>query len=446
MRRTILRIGAAAAVLAALGGLLAWRRTDVHAALLRLSRALPAAKGAGPEGPDDRAVAAPAERIDDGWCAARAGDDPRCPRELPVIRLARPETARRIGLETAPVEERPHAETIVGNAEVTYDAHTFAEVLPRVAGIVREVHAAHGQAVKPGDVLAVIDSAEVGSAKARYLGVLPMVKLAEANSRRIEELVRSNAKPLKDELEATAALNRARADLLDTAQRLKNLGFTDDDLEQIERNRDVDSRLDITCPIEGTVIERHAVIGEAISAQHTLVQVADLRELWAWVDIREGDITRIEPGMPVELTISGLEGRTFRGDVHWIDAAVNRATRTIRVIAEIANDDGLLRANQFGRGTIVLGDPHTAVLVPREAVQTLGATPLVFLAAADGSYRPQRIALRGEPEVVRGMAEVEWGLEPGTSVVTTGSYLLASELVEDEAVAAALARSPRGGP
>ena len=437
MRRTLLRAAVGLLVLAAILGGLAWRRPELLGALGRFGglvdpqTAVPAA----PPGPQ---IEPAAETVDDGWCAARAENDPECLRRLPVIRLAGPDVARRIGLETAVVAAHPQADTIVGNAEIAYDEHAYAEVLPRVAGIVREVHAEHGQKVRPGDVLAVIDSAEVGSAKAQYLGALPLVKLAEATLKRTEELTRSRALPLKDELEASTALNRARADLLIATQRLKNLGFTDEELAAIER--DVSSLLRIVAPIEGTVVERHAVVGEAISAQHGLVSVADLRVMWAWIDIHEGDIRRVRPGMKVELAVSGLEGRTFHGSVHWIDSAVNRTTRTIRVIAEVKNDEGLLRANQFGRGTIILGEPRTALLVPKGAVQTVGAVSLVFRASPDGSYRPQRVALRLGREPAPGLVEVEWGLEPGQRVVTTGSFLLASELLKNEEIASRLGR------
>lgn len=438
MRRTLLRVVASVGLVAIVLGGVAWRRPDLLAELTRFSRGEDTpSSGSGPRAE----LQVSGETTDDGWCAARAPDAASCLVQLPVIHLAGPDVARSIGLESAEVTRRDLAETIVGNAELTYDEHAYAEILPRVAGIVKEVHAEHSQAVQPGDVMAVIDSAEVGSAKAQYLGVLPLVKLDQSTLKRIQELTRSGAMPLKDELEATAALNRARADLLNATQRLKNLGFTDADLASIERDGDVSSLLRITCPIAGTVVDRHAVSGEAIDAQHKLVTVADLSLMWAWIDVREGDIRRVRQGMAVNLTISGLEDRTFAGEVHWIDTAVNPTTRTIRVIAAIANPDGQLRANQFGRGTIVLSEPRPAVLAPRSAVQMVGSVALVFRPETGATrYRPQRVEMRRGVEPAPGLVEITWGLEPGTRVVTVGSYLLASELLKDEEVASRLGR------
>jgi cobalt-zinc-cadmium efflux system membrane fusion protein len=446
MRRFITRIVVVLVLALAITAGIVWSRPDLLAALQGLARTpggVPANQRAPAHAEEAQPKPAP-ERVDDGWCERHGKPESRCEEcredatlaatcqaSLPVIRLDTPAIAARVGLETALVESRRHARAISGNAEILYNDHFYADVIPRVAGIVREVHAEHGQRVKPGDVLVVVDSAEVGSAKAQYLAALPVVKLAEATLKRTQELTRSNALPLKDELEAATALNRARADLLNAAQRLRNLGFTESELVDIERNRDTTSLLRVVAPIEGTVVERHAVIGEAVEARHALVTVADLREMWAAIDVYESDIVGVQPGQPVTVTITGLEPRVFTGDVHFIETSVNRETRTIRVVAEVHNQDDLLRANQFGRGSIVVGQPHDAVLVPTSAIQSFQGADLVFLVQPDGSYRPQRIELGTEPDFVPGMREVEWGLSPGQRVVTTGAFLLKSELVED---------------
>lgn len=437
MRRAILRIGSAIAILAALGSAVYyWPEIQKlwHSAVDSPSDAA--------LDEEEEAPAAPIELVADGWCQPHAKPESDCEQcrahptpnsecveRLPLIRLSGPDIAQRIGLQTATIESQVRADSIAGNAEITYDDHAYAEVLPRVGGLVRDVNADHGRKVKPGDVLCVIDSAEVGAAKAQYLAAAPLVQLAEATEKRTLELTRANALPLKNELEARTATTRAKADLLNARQRLRNFGFADAELEAIERDNDTSSLLRVVSPIEGTVIERHLVTGEAVAPTHQLVLVADLRVMWAWIDVHEADASRVKPGQKVKLTVSGLEGRVYEGSVHFIDSAVNRTTRTVRVVAEIENVDGQLRANQFGRGEIIVGEPHDVVLVPRDAVQTLGAFEVVFVPRADGAYRPQRVVLGPDRGTDRGMLEVSWGVNPGDTVVTTGSFLLKSEVI-----------------
>jgi cobalt-zinc-cadmium efflux system membrane fusion protein len=442
MKRTLLPWLIGAGVLAVFGCGLAWSRPDLLAALARWEKRQTAAVEPAAE-PVDSSLATEVELADDGWClahrtpeatcqqcAGETGPNVTCRERLPVLRLKSPEIARQIQLETSDVTTCVHADTLSGNAEIVYNANAYAEVRPRVAGIVRDIETDEGHFHKKGDLLAVVDSSDVGTAKAQYLVVLPLVQLAEATLKRTQELTRANALPLKDELEASATLNRWKADLLNAAQRLRNLGFKDEDLVEIERKKDTSSLLRIVSPIEGTVVSRHAVSGEAIDPLHQLFVVADIRVMWAWIDVYESDIDRVKPDQKVTFRIGGLEDRAFEGRVDWIDTAVNPATRTIRVRSEIGNPDGRLRSNQFGRADIVVGQPHQATLVPKEAVQSTGQFDVVFIVQPDGSYRTQRVLIGEAKDVAPGALEATWGVQPGEKVVTTGSFILKAVLLK----------------
>src|SRR5581483_9448425 len=120
--------------------------------------------------------------------------------------------------------------------------------------------------------------------------------------------------------------------------------------------------------------------------------VADVRIMWAWIDVYESEIEQVKIGQPVTLTIAGTEEPVFHGKVDWIDAAVNAATRTIRVRAEMINIDDRLRANEFGRAAIPVGPEREAVFAPRDAVQTLDSAEVVFVPLGEGRYQPRRVA------------------------------------------------------
>lgn len=182
---------------------------------------------------------------DDGWCAAhgkpeslcvecalepeshdsQTGDARICRQPLPTVRLASARLARQVGIETAAATEEEHAHTLEANAETAYDANHYAEITPRVAGFLREVRADLGKAVKQGEVLAVVDSAEVSGAKAQYITARAAVGLSQVTYERTKSLAQSGSVAAKAELEALTALNQAKAASLDAAQRLRNFGF-----------------------------------------------------------------------------------------------------------------------------------------------------------------------------------------------------------------------------
>jgi cobalt-zinc-cadmium efflux system membrane fusion protein len=392
---------------------------------------------------------------DDGWCAAHkkpealceecakgarpvaatlpGATQPKvCRQPLPVVRLASARLARQVGIETAPVVEESHAHKLTANAETAYDANRYAEVSPRVAGFLREVRVDLGKTVGRGDVLAVVDSAEVSAAKTQIISAHAAAALAKVTYDRTKSLARSGSVASKNELEALTALNQAQAAAMDAEQKLRNLGFDDAELERIVREKDTKNLLDVVAPIGGAVVARHAVKGEAVQATTQLFAVADTSTMWLWVDVYESDIAKVKPGQAVSFSISGTDpegaGHAFDGKVTWVGTEVNPTTRTTRIRAELANANGRLRANQFGQAVIQVGAEHKAVVVPKRAVQKNEGVDVVFLPEGEGIYRPQRVVTR--PTDRDDVLEVAWGLKPGQRVVTKGSFLLKTEIMK----------------
>ncbi|WP_422924708.1 efflux RND transporter periplasmic adaptor subunit [Singulisphaera sp. PoT] len=379
---------------------------------------------------------AAAEKETKGGAEAKASAAAKakvCRQPLPIVRLASAKLAGRIGIQTAAVTEEVHAHRLVANAETAYDANRYAEVSPRVTGFLREIRVDLGKVVRRGEVLAVVDSSEVSAGKTQLLTSHAAVNLAQVTADRVQALTRSGAVPGKAELEVMTALNQAKASAMDAEQKLRNLGFDDEALNQFLKAKDTKNLLDVNAPIDGSIVIRHAVLGEAVDAASRLFVVADTSRMWLWIDVYEGDITKISPGQPVSFTINGSDPKggdlSFLGKVNWVGSEVNDKTRTTRVRAELHNPDGRLRANQFGRAEIQIDPEHKAVVVPKMAVQRKDGTDLVFLPEDEpGRYRAQRIVTK--PTDHGDVVEVTWGLKPGQRVVTRGAFLLKTEIMK----------------
>ncbi len=383
---------------------------------------------------------------DDGWCTthnlpeaqctaclygpdAHEADAPDrvCRQPLPLVRLASASLDRRIGLRTAPALAETHAHTLEANAETDFDANRFADVSPRVSGFLSEVKSDLGERVRAGDVLAVVDSPEVSAAKSRHISAVALLTLATVSYDRVKTLAARGALPAKQDLEALTALNQAESAALEAAQALRNLGFTDTELGRISSEKETSSLLPIVAPIDGTVVSRHAVRGEAVQDTTVLFAVADTSTMWLWVDVYEADLERVAAGQVLTFTVSGAEAYAFEGRVTWVGAEVDPTTRTTRVRAELGNAAGRLRARQFGRATVQVGEPHEVLVVPKAAIQNKDGTGVVFLPQGGGVFRPQRVVSKASNrgEVV----EVSWGLKPGDRVVTAGSFWLKTEVM-----------------
>ena len=118
---------------------------------------------------------------------------------------------------------------------------------------------------------------------------------------------------------------------MNAEQKLRNFRFDDSDLARILKDNDTRPLLDITTPLGGTVVFRHAVLGEAVEPTTKLYTVADTSTFWLWVDVYERDISKVEPGQKVTFTVMGggpeETPTTFAGKVTWVGSEVDQTTQ-----------------------------------------------------------------------------------------------------------------------
>ena len=354
------------------------------------------------------------------------------PRENCAINRSRvklaAESAARAGLTTAAVERRAFSEALICNAVVAYDGNRLIHIGPRVSGVVRTVGKDIGDAVQAGDVLAELDSPELAAAKAEYRQAGALESLHETNYQRYKSLSERGLATALEVQEAETRVAESRISRSAASQRLFALGVTGDQISALDQDGVANPLLAIVAPFDGVVVERSAVVGEWVRVEDTLFSVADTRRMWAMVDTTD-PAARLQVGQPVELEIDGLEGRRFLGELTWVSSAVDPATRTIRARAEFENIEGYLRANLFGRASVVTHDETPHIVIPKAAVQWDGCCNLVFVLAGADEYhaRPIRIGDAHEQYF-----EVREGLTPGETVVVAGSFLLKTEIMKSE--------------
>ena len=365
----------------------------------------------------------------------RAPEPPRSQRPPSVtcqtqtlrVQFDSPGIAPAAGLEYARVESRKVTQTIVCNAETAFDAGRYARLSSRAAGVVREIRKDLGQPVAEGETLAVVDSADLGTAKAEYLQAQALVSLWEKNHAREMRLLERRVATERDILEAETRLTESRISLSRAAQRLRNLGFSDEQLNDIPEETEFSSLLPLRAPFTGAVVERFAVAGEVVDTGQPLVSIADTSRMWAMLDIYECDLPMIRYGQTVVFEPEGLPGERRGGRVTWISSHVDPSTRTIKVRAEIENRDGLLRSGMFGKAAVIVREDETALVLPKESVQWEGCCNVVFVKLSDVLFEPRKVTLGYETDR---FYVAESGVKEGEEIVTTGSFLLKTEILK----------------
>jgi len=326
---------------------------------------------------------------------------------------------------------------------VGYDETATARVAPRIPGRVVRIESDFGDTVRAGDLLAVLDSPELGEAQAAYLARLAEYRVARRALERAEALWRRKAIAEGELLERQGALRRAEAELGLTENRLHLYDMSDDEIATLGAATPDDSgalhgavspELALRSPIAGTVTRREVSAGQVVDRLQTLYVVSDLTRLWAWLDAYERDLGAVREGGEAALVSESLPEVRFAGRIDFI-GEVEPETRAARVRVRIANPDRRLRPGMFIRAELTAPAGTAEVLaVPREAVQEVDGRPLVFRVAGSGRFEPVPVTLG---RTFDGTVEVTDGLAAGDEVVTAGAFtlkgqMLRAELVEEE--------------
>lgn len=378
----------------------------------------------------------------------RAGEMVEKPR---YVQLASAESVARAGVSVAAAETRAASRTIEANAELGYDMTRYAQLAPRASGSVVTVRVREGERVVAGSLLALVDSAEVGRAKAEFLQAAAQVG---ARGRGVERLRASTSAGFRNKADLVAAeaeLREAEIRLLGARQSLVNLGLTPPEIQpgtvpderelrflglpaelasELEPQATTGNLLPVVAPMEGVVIRRSAVAGELVDPSRVLFAVADTSRMWVTASLTPEEALEVAVGQEVRFTTDGQAGEPpASGKVIWVSPEVDERTRTVQVRAEVANPDGRLRAHSFGRASIVVEHTEGAVVVPSEALQWDAGTDVVFV-RVNGSVFARREVSVGAKDGA--FTQIRSGLRPGERVATAGSYVLTAQLNSDK--------------
>lgn len=334
----------------------------------------------------------------------RPQNNPVCKLHQRRLQFADAQAVGRAGVDIEPVWTAPVVEFVAAPGEVGYDQTRVAHLSSRSPGTVWKVFKHLGQEAKAGEVLALIDAAEVGKAKAELLQASATLQLKVQTVASIKES--GGAVPAARVREAEAAVGEAEIRLGAGCQTLTNLGLPLDEAEvrtlaadQLKARlrllgipADVAKTLDpksattnllpLVAPMDGTVVSREVVPGEVVDVNRILFEVVDTRSLWITFEVKGEDALRVRVGQPVRFKPDNSREELV-GTVAWRSTQADPKTRTVKVRADLADPNGRQLANTFGAGRVILREEAQAVVVPNAAVHWEGCCHIVFVRDKD---------------------------------------------------------------
>lgn len=395
------------------------RRSVLLAAAVALLSSACGAEGGPGEGPD----AAPADTPHDmSEMEATGGSDTMDGMATDGTIGITPDDVQTFGITFGTAEVRELSRTVRSVGTVDFDETRLSYVAPKFGGWAERLHVDFsGQAVRAGEPLLDVYAPELVTAQEELLLAARMVSELEDSP--------------------VAAATSGASDLLASARR--RLEYWEISAEQIDRlleTGEVQRTLTLHAPTSGIVMEKNVVEGQAFQPGANLYLVAGLSEVWVNAEVFESDAAWVREGMPAEVTVNALPGRTFTGRVEYLYPTLEDRTRSMRARIELANPDGALRPGMYATVRMTAGMSE-ALTVPASAVLHTGERGVVFVDMGGGQLMPHEVALgvRGDE-----LVQVLSGLEPGARVVTSAQFLLDSESNLAEVMRAMMAQMGEG--
>ncbi|MCF7809247.1 MAG: efflux RND transporter periplasmic adaptor subunit [Candidatus Marinimicrobia bacterium] len=167
-----------------------------------------------------------------------------------------------------------------------------------------------------------------------------------------EELIQAS-----DQLRRMGSANNVsrrtfEATLAAAREKLKLLGLNAKQIRSIESKGSASATQTVYSPISGVVLEKSALEGGYVNTGTPIYTIADLNQLWVILDAYESDLTWLNYGQKVVFEAEAHPGREFESIISFIDPTLDERTRTVRVRANIKNDDGLLKPGMFVRAKV----------------------------------------------------------------------------------------------
>lgn len=371
--------------------------------------------------------------------------------------VIQPAAIKAFGIELEEASAHALKPAFVAPARVAFNAERMAHVGSAVVGRVASLPTRLGDSVKAGDTLIVIDSPALGEAQSDYVqkrtlaqSAAPIVELARNSYERGKKLYEESggtslAEVQKRQAElqaAESALVNAGAATTAAMSRLHLLGMAESEIETLDETGAIIPRYTIRAPIDGQVIRRDVTLGELVGPDRdALIVLADVSKLWVHVDVPEMRLREVAVGATARINVAAFPGREFKGELSFISADLNEATRTVQARVEIDNNESLLRPGLFAQAAIVgtAGEAHgagargiaqgepTVLAVPESSIQFIEGRPVVFVPFTEkpNTYLKRPVTLG---PAVGGMVPVLYGLREGEQIVTAATFVLKAEL------------------
>jgi macrolide-specific efflux system membrane fusion protein len=334
-----------------------------------------------------------------------------------------------VKLETVTVQRGDLQQTVDASGKLQF--HRFADVNAQVAGQIKDVLFAVGDAVQDGQLVMEIspairahqmesNRAQMARLRAELADQQAQTEFAELQFKRQTQLKAQNA--TREESFESSRMNlssaRARMDSINAQVRQLEATLKFDEESSLHKQ--------VLAPLSGTVVAVNARAGQTVAVGQAglpLMRIADLSQLTVQARVAEADVTRLKRGMTANFQTPGYPGRTWSGKLRQVllvpaDGTAEQGKQTFyNVLFEVANPEQELMSGMTAQVQFIVAQARDAVLLPADLLGQRDAAGMYQVQVVNRDRqivaRKVKIGLRTAQQV-----QVLSGLAAGEQVLT----------------------------
>ncbi|MEI6685785.1 MAG: efflux RND transporter periplasmic adaptor subunit, partial [Planctomycetota bacterium] len=348
-------------------------------------------------------------------------------------------------LDFITIESQTLTQTISGTGYIEFDSLRKGSISSKAPGVVSRILKKQGDKVLKGEIIALIDSPDVGKAKTDFMQSLVLKDNRKKSMERGQ--LAAAVIPERQIRELEMVFREIEIKLLADLQALINFGFTIETVDYknlsdadifkkiceigipesiIKENKGSLSAnlLPLKAPFDGQIISVIKGIGENVGLTDAQCILADASKLVLIFNLPLEAVQLVKVGQDFRFKAELVEDQIITGKIDWVSPELDDKTHTVKVRASFANPDGKVRPNTFGKGEIQVGKQAKAIIVPDSCIQYMSNKPFVFVRLDDLSFQAKAVELgiRNGDKI-----QITKGLLAGEKVVFTGSNMLRAE-------------------
>jgi RND family efflux transporter MFP subunit len=329
-----------------------------------------------------------------------------------------PEAAEAVGLHVEPARRQPVGDVAELSGAVELPPERRAVVSPRLPGTVHRIRVEPDQAVRAGDVVAEVASAEFQGLQLELLRGQLELALAEDALTGLRAAAPGGSVPARQLRDAAATAVTARQRRDGARRKLAAVGLSADEVRRLLEQGEFAPALPVRAPVAGTVVRFRAVLGQALKAGEPLFEVHDLTGATVRAYVPERLLGAVREGQHARARFVSDPGFVAEAVVSRSDRAVSPDGRVLSVWADLTKPPApALPDGALARLAVEVGERVTTLAVPRDAVLWEGTQPHLFVPGPDGAFERRAVRVgRSDDRLV----EITDGLHEGEPVAVAG--------------------------